>query len=235
MTDPDSPEDVERLGPDGSKPETPEKDDNASDSSIDAEAEIHPIIRQIINRDCHVCMLVTEVIRHVVSKLRGGYEQLRNGGTEYRELFVKQCALQHRLNQKLYIEVISGMRLTRAPEPVVPRPPLRMSGREVVSLMRKYGVTIRELSVRSKISMKRIREVRTVGLDSPNVVRDWIQMIAGVDPGPMPETTQLKSDEAGEECEFCGFPFRAQDSVFRYAAKSYCTVGCCRRDHHLWE
>ena len=223
------------LCPDCSKHQTAESGEHASYQSDDEEFEIHPIIRQIINRDCHALMSLTDVIRHVVPKLRGGYEQLRNGGLEYRELFIKQCVLQHRLNQRLYIEVISGMRLTKSAPPVVERPPLQMSGRDIVRLMRKYRVTIRQLATISGISMKRIREIRTVGIDRPNVVRDWIQLITGVDPGPMPERIEFKSDEAGADCEFCGFPFRAHDSVFLYSGKQYCSVSCCRRDHHLWE
>ena len=223
------------LCPECTKPETEEKDDFTSDSGDEEDFEVHPIIRQIINRDCHALMLLPDIIRHVASKLRGGYDQLRNGGLEYRELFIKQCVLQHLSNQRLYIEVLSGMRLTKSTTPAVERPPLQMSGRAIVRLMRKHRVTIRQLATISGISMKRIREIRTVGINRPNVVRDWIQLITGVDPGPMPERIEFKSDEVGKECKFCGFPFRVRDSVFLYAGKPYCSVGCCRRDHQLWE
>lgn len=37
-------------------------------------SDIHPIIRQIIDRDCHVSWSNRRVIRHVISKLRNGFE-----------------------------------------------------------------------------------------------------------------------------------------------------------------
>ena len=60
-----------------------------------------------------------------------------------------------------------------------------LSGREVIRLMRRHRVTIRELSTRMDITMKRIREVRRDGLQHPGFVRDWIQHITGQDPGPI--------------------------------------------------
>ena len=59
------------------------------------------------------------------------------------------------------------------------------TGQVVCRLMRKYRVTIRELSQRMGITMKRIREVRTEGLMDPLVVRDWLEGISGVDPGQL--------------------------------------------------
>ncbi len=59
-----------------------------------------------------------------------------------------------------------------------------MSGGELKSMMRKFGVTIRELKRRTGITMKRIREVRTGGLVDRHAVRDWKQAITGTDPGP---------------------------------------------------
>jgi hypothetical protein len=51
--------------------------------------------------------------------------------------------------------------------------------------MRRHHVTIRELSARMDITMKRIREVRRAGLHDPNAIRDWIEAITGQDPGPI--------------------------------------------------
>lgn len=48
--------------------------------------------------------------------------------------------------------------------------------------MRKHKVTIRVLSQRTGITMKRIRQVRTEGLDNQGVIRDWLEKITGVDP-----------------------------------------------------
>lgn len=61
---------------------------------------------------------------------------------------------------------------------------LAITGREIVSLMRKHGVTIRELSRRMQVTQKRIRQVRETGLDHPDFARDWIEQITGTDPGP---------------------------------------------------
>lgn len=55
---------------------------------------------------------------------------------------------------------------------------IKMSGRELRSLMRKHRVTIRELSRRAQVTQKRIREVRTKGLTGLAVL-DWQQAIIG--------------------------------------------------------
>jgi hypothetical protein len=75
-------------------------------------------------------------------------------------------------------------------EPPSPRPPeasrqfaAPITGREIVSLMRRSGLKIAELSSRMGITMKRIREVRSQGLSDPNTIRDWIEAITGQDPG----------------------------------------------------
>jgi len=60
-----------------------------------------------------------------------------------------------------------------------------LSGREIIKLMRQNHVTIRELSSRMQITMKRIREVRRDGLCHPGVIRDWVEHITGEDPGPI--------------------------------------------------
>lgn len=52
-----------------------------------------------------------------------------------------------------------------------------ITGKEIVSLMRKHRVTIRELSRRMQITQKRIRQVRETGLDHPGFARDWFEHI----------------------------------------------------------
>jgi len=61
-----------------------------------------------------------------------------------------------------------------------------MKGTEICSLMLRHKVTIRDASARMGIAMKRIREVRTDGLDHPHSCRDWIEAITGSDPGVIP-------------------------------------------------
>jgi hypothetical protein len=59
----------------------------------------------------------------------------------------------------------------------------RIEGREIAKLMRMYRVTIRDLSQRTGITMKRIRQVRENGLDNRRAIRDWIEAITGEAPG----------------------------------------------------
>jgi hypothetical protein len=72
----------------------------------DGKLDVHPIIRQIINRDCHVGESNRKVIRHVVSKLRNGYRTFRGMQKEERKAFMRQCIQQHRENCELYRAVM---------------------------------------------------------------------------------------------------------------------------------
>ena len=60
-----------------------------------------------------------------------------------------------------------------------------LEGAEVRRLMRVHKVRIRELSRRMQITMKRIREIREIGLDERYAIRDWLEAITGVDPGEL--------------------------------------------------
>jgi hypothetical protein len=61
----------------------------------------------------------------------------------------------------------------------------KIAGEAISRLMRKHKVTIRELAERTGITMKRIRQVRAIGLEDRLAIRDWIEAIVGSDPGPM--------------------------------------------------
>jgi hypothetical protein len=54
----------------------------------------------------------------------------------------------------------------------------RFTGREIVTLMRKYKVTIRELSQRMQIPMTRIRTIRKAGIQG-HAACDWFEHITG--------------------------------------------------------
>ena len=71
-----------------------------------------------------------------------------------------------------------------------------ITGRQIVSLIRRNRVTIRELSRRMQITQKRIRQVRETGLDHLGFARDWIEHITGVDPGPHPNVESVLSRKA---------------------------------------
>ncbi len=58
-----------------------------------------------------------------------------------------------------------------------------LEGAEVRRLMRVNKVTIRGLSSRMQITMKRIRQIREIGLSDRYAIRDWIEAITGQDPG----------------------------------------------------
>ena len=51
--------------------------------------------------------------------------------------------------------------------------------------MRVHKITIRELSRRMQITMKRIRKIREIGLTDRHTIRDWLQGITGEDPGEL--------------------------------------------------
>jgi len=71
-----------------------------------ASIDVHPIVKQIINRDCHVGESYRWVIRHVVSKLRCGYRTFCELPKAERRSLMQQCIQQHRENRELYRAVM---------------------------------------------------------------------------------------------------------------------------------
>ena len=69
---------------------------------------VHPIIRQIVDRDCHVGTPYRKVIRHVVSKLNGGWATFKGMPREDRRVFIIQCCSVHFENRDLYHYVMRG-------------------------------------------------------------------------------------------------------------------------------
>ncbi|MEQ1829924.1 MAG: hypothetical protein ABL921_28435, partial [Pirellula sp.] len=70
--------------------------------------EVNPIVKQIIDRDCHVSTPCRDVVRHVISKLKSGYETYRSMSQADRDLLIEQVVRHHLGNLKEYIEVMSG-------------------------------------------------------------------------------------------------------------------------------
>ncbi len=68
----------------------------------------HPILRQIIDRDCHVSASNRRVIRHVVSRLTNGYATFRAMAPEHRRSLMRDCIAVHAENQGLYRAVMTG-------------------------------------------------------------------------------------------------------------------------------
>lgn len=67
---------------------------------------MHPIVRLIIDRDCHVGMSHRAVMRHVISRLRNGYRTFRAMPPEDRKELLRQCRDRHRENRELYVAVM---------------------------------------------------------------------------------------------------------------------------------
>jgi hypothetical protein len=197
---------------------------------------VHPIIKQIIDRDCHVAMTAREVVRHVISRLREGYKTFRELPKPDRRRFVEDCVRRHRENFRLYANVMSGGRRRHKNAETVfnPFPPESLSGKELCRLMRKHRVTIAELALRTGITQKRIRQVREAGISDPFVVRDWIQAITRSDPGPIPEQYRIGNPTEETECSFCGCPSFLGETAYSYLSDVFCSRHCCRKSRG-WE
>jgi len=174
-------------------------DEEANERDRKASLSIHPIIRQVIDRDCHVGESNRTVVRHVISKLKNGYESFRSMPSVDRRCFIDQCIFQHRRNRKEYVEVMSGFTRTTGESHAGKELPSCLSGKEIVGLMRKHKVTIAKLSFRLGTSMKRVRQIREQGLSQALAVRDWIQAITGI--GPRPDSGKVSDRKAARRGE----------------------------------
>ncbi len=67
---------------------------------------MHPIVRQIIDRDCHVGISNRAVMRHVISRLKDGWETFRQMPKADRKELLRQCRDHHRENRELYVAVM---------------------------------------------------------------------------------------------------------------------------------
>ena len=67
---------------------------------------MHPIVKQIIDRDCHVSLSTRQVVRQVISRLKGGHATFRAMPRDDRRLLMQQCIEQHRENRELYVAVM---------------------------------------------------------------------------------------------------------------------------------
>ena len=208
--------------------------DNSSDEVLleDEPISVHPIIRQIIDRDCHVSWSNSEVVRHVVAKLKGGFQTFRNMSLVDRELLIDQCVRQHSGNLRLYVEVMSGLTRTTVPKTDAALPPSTMTGPQIITIMRKHHVTIAELANRTGITQKRIRQIRERGLQDPLTIRDWIQAITGKDPGPIPTPVSISRNTEKAECDFCGYPFIVGNEAWSYIDEVFCSLNCCRKSRN---
>ncbi|REJ87058.1 MAG: hypothetical protein DWQ34_25960 [Planctomycetota bacterium] len=104
-----------------------------------------------------------------------------------------------------------------------------LSGQEVQRLMRGHHTTIAELAFRMGITQSRIRTVREKGIRGPELVRDWLEGITGVDVGPLPKKYRIRNGSEECQCGFCGYPLYVGDPAYEYVGEAFCSVTCCRR------
>ena len=204
----------------------------SKDDGVPFEVNVHPIISQIINRDCHVGESNKTVVRHVISKLKHGIESFRKMTLDERTIFIDQCIFQHRYNYKEYVEVMSGFTRTTAKRDSEKDHLGPLTGEQIVALMRKHKTTIEQLAFRQGVPVKRVREIREQGLDEAPVVRDWIKAISGEDPGPMPEKYRVNNRQEEGDCCFCGYPLYVGDTPFEYIGSMFCSIHCCRKSRN---
>lgn len=67
-----------------------------------------PIIRQIIDRDCHVGLSNRKVIRHVITRLKNGMRTYRAWPLELRRSLMIACIEHHKDNGHIYHAVMTG-------------------------------------------------------------------------------------------------------------------------------
>jgi hypothetical protein len=191
---------------------------------------VHPIVQQIIDRDCHVSMSNQEVVRHVISKLRDGYNTFRAMRKHERRRLIEDCILRHRANWLLYAWVMNGASADghrrRNSKEAGPR---SLSGAELGELMRTHGVTIAGLAFRLGTTERRVRHVRQYGLGNLLAVRDWMGAVCGGDPGPLPEKYRISHRSEEAECGFCGYPMFVDDEAFEFEGDVFCSTYCCRK------
>ena len=202
---------------------------NEKGSDEDETVSAHPIIRQIIDRDCHVGTSNREVVRHVISKLRHGYRTFREMPLADRQQLIDQCIQHHASNLKMYLDVMTGSSSPRTKKASTSPPPASLTGPDVVRLMRKHRMTIAGLALRIGFTQKRVRQIRSAGLQDPHVIRDWLEAITGEDPGPLPERYRVNGIREETECCFCGYPLFNGDEAWEYVSEVFCSISCCRK------
>ena len=197
--------------------------------SVDPSGSVHPIVRQIIDRDCHVSLSQPEVIRHVVSRLRNGLETFRMLPSEHRRRLIDDCMRQHRGNQELYRRVMGGYLAKVQEANLTTRYPSSLSGRQIADLMQRFGWTAEKLAFRLGTTQARVREVRAKGLADLLAVRDWIEAMTGEDPGPLPERYRVAQPHQEESCRWCGYPMEIGESGYLYLSEVFCSRYCARK------
>ena len=194
---------------------------------------IHPIIRQIIDRDCHVSESNQAVVRHVISRLKHGYESYRKWSPADRRQFVDQCIAQHRANQRLYAEVMNGFPVCKRTEQELLKQVDSISPAELHQLIQENAVTVEYLAFRLVWSINRVEAAREYGLRRPDDIQRWLTAISEAESSEVPKRLLYREESGSADCNFCGCPITVGDQVFEYRQNVYCSNHCCRR-HCGW-
>jgi hypothetical protein len=189
---------------------------------------IHPIIRQIIDRDCHVSERNCAVVRHVISKLKNGYETFRDWPTGDRRQFVDQCIAQHRANQRLYAEVMNGFPTCKKTEREMLKQIKSVSPTELAELILENAVTQQYLAFRLGWSIGRVKAAYQYGLRKPREIELWLTAISEAESSEVPRKSRIRNESETANCNFCGCPITIGDQVFEYRQNVYCSNHCCR-------
>ncbi len=188
---------------------------------------IHPIIRQVIDRDCHVSESDRAVVRHVISRLKHGYDSFQKMTSTDRRMLIKQSLAQHRANQRLYADVMSGFS-TRKLADRQPRQTRYLSPTEIQKLMLENKITEAYIAFRLGWSCGRVKRACQNGMSKPNEIEQWLEAIAEVGQSDVPVESRIRNDAQQQECNFCGYPMNSGDQVFEYHQNVYCSTDCCR-------
>lgn len=194
---------------------------------------IHPIIRQVIDRDCHVGESNQTVVQHVISKLKNGYETYRQLSTKDRRIFIEQCISHHRANQRLYAEVMNGFSSCKRTERELLIQIESVSADELQALMLENNVTADYLAFRLGWSKGRVQAVCECGLSKTREIQQWLTAIAEAENCDVPAKSRVRDGSQTADCSFCGCPMSIGDQVFDYQNQVYCSNHCCRK-HCGW-
>ncbi len=189
---------------------------------------IHPIIRQVIDRDCHISESNCAVVRHVISKLKNGYATYREWSPAIRRQFVDQCIAQHRANQRLYAEVMNGFPTCKKAERQLLKQIESISPEELAELMLENAVTQQYLAFRLGWSIGRVKTACQYGLRKPPEIAQWLTAISEAESCEVPRKFRNQSESEMANCNFCGCPMTIGDQVFKYRQNVYCSNHCCR-------
>ncbi len=190
--------------------------------------DVHPIIRQIIERDCHVGESNRVVIRHVISKLRDGYTTFRRMEASDRREFIEQCLSVHRANIKLYVEVMAGSPATKKRERELSAQVQSVSGDELVAMMKEHGKSVPYMAFRLGASVDEIGQARKSGLDDPETIFRWLDALSDDEPAIIPDSHRLQGEAQSFDCNFCGTPVIPGDDAFEFSGEVFCSITCCR-------